>query len=266
MPPGARCSRLASCWSTMACPGAFVLYSWPARTLTRSTLTPSGPVGTRTDVHVGLVTRRQHGGVERGGGHRRDMRQPGERRVVPVEPGALGRDLELRRVGPLQQPRVGGVGAPRAGGGGEHDAADEPEQHGEAEQRRPAPPDVRAQREPDRGHSQHSIAAPARRQYGRHPGESSAAITPRSTVAGRSRAASQPGAGGDDVREQQRDRDGEQHGGERHGGRRGDAGGAREDGPGPAAGDDAERQADRAARRRRRRWPPRRPWRAPAAW
>ena len=43
--PGVRCSVLASCWSTMACPGAFGSYSRPARILTRSTLTPMAPSG-----------------------------------------------------------------------------------------------------------------------------------------------------------------------------------------------------------------------------
>jgi hypothetical protein len=45
VPPGVRCSSLASCSSTIACPGAFASYSVPARTLTRSTLTPMAPSG-----------------------------------------------------------------------------------------------------------------------------------------------------------------------------------------------------------------------------
>jgi hypothetical protein len=40
VPPGARCSRLASRWSTMACPRAAGSNSRPATILTRSTLTP----------------------------------------------------------------------------------------------------------------------------------------------------------------------------------------------------------------------------------
>ena len=53
VPPGVRCSRLASCWSTMACPGAFGSYSRPARTLTRSTVTPMAP--SRLDITVTSV-------------------------------------------------------------------------------------------------------------------------------------------------------------------------------------------------------------------
>ena len=138
-----------------------------------------GPVRTRHQVDRSSGCAATAPSCRCGRGHRRDVRLPGERREVPGDPGVLGDDVDLGCVRPGQQPRVGGVGAPRPGGGGQHHAADEPEQHGEAEQRRPAPPDVRAQREPDRGHSQHSIAAPAGRQYGRHPGGSGAAITPR---------------------------------------------------------------------------------------
>ena len=53
--PGVRCSRLASCWSTMACPRALGSYSRPATILTRLTLTPSAPSGLeRTFTSVGL--------------------------------------------------------------------------------------------------------------------------------------------------------------------------------------------------------------------
>ena len=45
VPPGVRCSRLASCWSTMAWRGAFGSYSRPASILTRSTVTPMAPSG-----------------------------------------------------------------------------------------------------------------------------------------------------------------------------------------------------------------------------
>ena len=127
------------------------------------------------------------------GGHRRDLRQPGECGIETAQADAAGDDLNVGGVAPAQQPRVGGGGAAGAIRCGQRYPADQAKEQRQPERRPPALPQPGAEEERDASHG----------AAGRY--------SARSTVAGLIRAAARPGHAAISAASASGDRDGGQY-------------------------------------------------------